>query len=112
MCSLISLTNLSDVSFLLQDKSLDSYSSELADIKKAAEAAHKCLGSGRAGAQGDREDAVEELERKVLELNEHQRKVQDQMAHKHNGKNAYESISVFICPKDRCWMQMEEENII
>ncbi|KAM8739483.1 kinesin-like protein KIF20B isoform 1-T1 [Acanthopagrus schlegelii] len=68
------------------DKSLDSYSSELAGIKMAAEAAHKCLGSGRAGAQGDRRDAVEELERKVLELNEHQRKVQVQIAHKHNGE--------------------------
>lgn len=86
MHTLISLTNFSDVSFLLQDKSLDSYSSELADIKKAAEAARKCLVSGQAGTQGDRDDTVEELERKVLELNEHQRKVQDQMAHKHNGK--------------------------
>uniref|UniRef100_A0A8C4GGY7 Kinesin-like protein KIF20B n=2 Tax=Dicentrarchus labrax TaxID=13489 RepID=A0A8C4GGY7_DICLA len=61
------------------DKSLDSYSSEWAGIKKAAEAAHKCLGSGWAGAQG--RDAVEELERKVFELNEHQRKVQE-----HNGE--------------------------
>ncbi|XP_078129044.1 kinesin-like protein KIF20B isoform X2 [Sander vitreus] len=58
------------------DTSLDS--SELADIKKAAEAAHKCLDSGRAGAQADRGDFVEELERKVLEL-------QEQMALKHNG---------------------------
>ncbi|XP_073337533.1 kinesin-like protein KIF20B isoform X2 [Pagrus major] len=65
------------------DTSLDSYSSELAGIKMAA---HKCLGSGRAGAQGDRRDAVEELKRKVLELNEHQRKVQEEMAHKHNGE--------------------------
>ncbi|XP_031171869.2 kinesin-like protein KIF20B isoform X2 [Sander lucioperca] len=59
------------------DTSLDS--SELADIKKAAEAAHKCLDSGRAGAQADRGDFVEELERKVLEL-------QEQMALKHNGE--------------------------
>ncbi|GAA6235615.1 kinesin-like protein KIF20B [Lates japonicus] len=68
------------------DKSLDSYSSELAGIKKATEAAHKCLGSGQAGPWGDRNDAVEELERKVLELNEHQRKVEEQMAHKHKGE--------------------------
>ncbi|XP_034753994.1 kinesin-like protein KIF20B isoform X2 [Etheostoma cragini] len=50
------------------DTSLDS--SELAGIKKAAEAAHKCLGLGRAGAQGDRGDFVEELEREVLKLQE------------------------------------------
>lgn len=86
MCSLISTTNFCDVSFLLQDKSLDSYSSEFEGIKKAAEAAHKCLGLGRAGAQGCKRDAVEELERKVLELNEHQWKVQ-KMAHKHSGKD-------------------------
>ncbi|XP_042358648.1 kinesin-like protein KIF20B isoform X2 [Plectropomus leopardus] len=67
----------------VMDTSLDSFSSDLAEIKKAAEAAHKCLGSGRAGGTGD---AVEELERKVLELNEHHRKVQEQMAHKHNGE--------------------------
>lgn len=90
---LLSLTVFSDVSYLLQDTSLDSFSSELAGIKKAA---HKCLGSCRAGAQEDRRAAVEELERKVLELNEHQQKVQEQMAHKHNGKNTYESINVLI----------------
>lgn len=50
-------------------------------MKKAAEAAHKCLCSGRAGARGDARGALEELERKVLELNEHQ-----QMVHKHKGK--------------------------
>ncbi|XP_032397384.1 kinesin-like protein KIF20B isoform X2 [Etheostoma spectabile] len=50
------------------DTSLDS--SELAGIKKAAEAAHKCLGSGRAGARGDRGVLVEQLEREVLELQE------------------------------------------
>nr|XP_046257693.1 kinesin-like protein KIF20B isoform X2 [Scatophagus argus] len=61
------------------DQSLDSYSSELADVKKAAEAAHKCLGSGRAEAQRGRRVTVEELERKMLQLNE-------QMAHKHNGE--------------------------
>lgn len=65
----------------------------------AAEAAHKCLGSGRAGAQGDRRDAVEELERKVLELNEHQRKVQVQMAQKHNGKNIQTNQCLI------CWME-------
>ncbi|XP_040906538.1 kinesin-like protein KIF20B [Toxotes jaculatrix] len=68
------------------DTSLDSYSSELADIKKAAEAAQRCLGSDQAGPCGDRSDAVEELERKVLELNEHQRKVEEQMTKKHNGE--------------------------
>ncbi|XP_070772238.1 kinesin-like protein KIF20B [Enoplosus armatus] len=68
------------------DKSLDSYSSELAGIMMATEAAHKCLGSGRTGTQGDRRDTVEELERKVLELNEYQKKVQEQIAHKHNGE--------------------------
>ncbi|XP_070697167.1 kinesin-like protein KIF20B [Pempheris klunzingeri] len=70
------------------DKSLDPYSSELAGIKKAADAAHKCLDLGRTGTRGDRGDAVEELERKVLELNEHQRKVQDQMVNRHNGKTS------------------------
>ncbi|XP_074531941.1 kinesin-like protein KIF20B isoform X2 [Halichoeres trimaculatus] len=62
------------------DKSLDTSSSELADIMKATEAARKCLASGRAGALGGREDAMEELERKVLGLNEHQQKVQEQRA--------------------------------
>ncbi|XP_029306118.1 kinesin-like protein KIF20B [Cottoperca gobio] len=60
------------------DTSLGSYSSELSGIKK-------CLCSGRAGAQVVRGDAGEELERKVLELNEHQQKAHEQMAHKHNG---------------------------
>ncbi|XP_030012289.1 kinesin-like protein KIF20B [Sphaeramia orbicularis] len=44
-----------------QDKSLDSLSSELAGIKGA----HKCLILGQATAQGDRTNAIEELERKV-----------------------------------------------
>ncbi|XP_039995193.1 kinesin-like protein KIF20B isoform X2 [Xiphias gladius] len=70
------------------DKSLDSRSSELAAIKKVAEAAHKCLGSGQAGPWADRSVAVEELERKVLELNEHQQKVGEQMAHKQNGETS------------------------
>ncbi|XP_035028619.2 kinesin-like protein KIF20B isoform X2 [Hippoglossus stenolepis] len=43
------------------DKSLDPYSSDLTDVN---EAAGKCLGSGEMGA-------VEELQRKVLELHEH-----------------------------------------
>ncbi|XP_030296755.1 kinesin-like protein KIF20B isoform X2 [Sparus aurata] len=88
------------------DKSLDSYSSELAGIKMAAEAAHKCLGSGRAGAQGDRRDAVEELERKVLELNEHQRKVQVQMAQKHNG----ETNEVMDQEKRRLLFQLQQKS--
>lgn len=92
ICSLISLTNFSDVLFLLQDKSLDC--SELAGIKKATEAAHKCLGSGRTAAQGDIRDAVEELERKVLEMNEHQQKVQQPMAH--NGKNTQIHLCLYM----------------
>ncbi|KAM3605690.1 uncharacterized protein V6R79_003069 [Siganus canaliculatus] len=71
---------------LALDTSLDSCSSELAMIKKAAEAAHKCLCSGRAGAQGEQRDAVEKLERTVLELTEHQRKVREQMAHSRNAE--------------------------
>ncbi|XP_026165629.1 kinesin-like protein KIF20B [Mastacembelus armatus] len=54
------------------DKSLDSCSSELVDIRKSSEAAHKCVCSGQAGPQGVRSDAVEELESEVLEMNEHQ----------------------------------------
>ncbi|XP_044070074.1 kinesin-like protein KIF20B isoform X2 [Siniperca chuatsi] len=88
------------------DKSLDSYSSELAGIKKAAEAAHKCLCSGRTGAQGDGRDAGEELERKVLELNEHQWKVQEQMAHKHNG----EASGVEDEEKRRLLFQLQEKS--
>ncbi|AWP14614.1 Kinesin-like protein [Scophthalmus maximus] len=68
------------------DKSLDCTSSsfsDLAEIKMAAEAARKCLGSGRAGT-------VEELERKVLELHEHQRRVEEQEAHKHLGQTGGE----------------------
>ncbi|XP_047191048.1 kinesin-like protein KIF20B isoform X2 [Scophthalmus maximus] len=68
------------------DKSLDCTSSsfsDLAEIKMAAEAARKCLGSGRAGT-------VEELERKVLELHEHQRRVEEQEAHKHLGQTVGE----------------------
>ncbi|XP_059215489.1 kinesin-like protein KIF20B [Centropristis striata] len=66
------------------ETSLDCYSSELAGIKKAAEAAHKCLCSGGAGALGEEGDAVEELERKMLDLNEHPQKDQEQRAIKHN----------------------------
>ncbi|XP_049455824.1 kinesin-like protein KIF20B isoform X1 [Epinephelus fuscoguttatus] len=88
------------------DTSLDSYPPELAEIKKAAEAAHKCLGSGRAGAQGSRGDAVEELERKLLELNEHQRKIQEQMAHKHNG----ETSGVEDEEKRRLLFQLQEKS--
>lgn len=54
-------------------------SSDLADIKEAAD---KCVSLCRGGAQGG--GAVEELERKVMELNEYRR--QEQMAHKHHGK--------------------------
>ncbi|XP_045921132.1 kinesin-like protein KIF20B isoform X2 [Micropterus dolomieu] len=86
------------------DKSLDC--SELAGIKKATEAAHKCLGSGRTAAQGDIRDAVEELERKVLEMNEHQQKVQQPMAHKHNG----EASGVEEEEKRRLLFQLQEES--
>ncbi|KAK9541299.1 hypothetical protein VZT92_001355 [Zoarces viviparus] len=65
------------------DSSLDSHSSELAGVKKAAEAPHACLGSVRAGARDERGEA---LERKTLERSEHQPKVQGQMPHKHNGE--------------------------
>ncbi|XP_067466947.1 kinesin-like protein KIF20B isoform X2 [Thunnus thynnus] len=66
--------------------SLDSYSSDLAGMKKVPEAARSCPGSGRAGPQGDGCDAVEEPE--VSELNEHRRKVQEQLAHKSAGKSS------------------------
>ncbi|CAJ1066835.1 LOW QUALITY PROTEIN: kinesin-like protein KIF20B [Xyrichtys novacula] len=88
------------------DKSLDSHSSELADIKKAAEAAHKCLASGRGGTLRDREDAVEELERKVLELNEHQRRVQEQMAHKPGGEPSAEEDE----EKTKLLLQLQEKS--
>ena len=78
------LVHLPDVSFLLQDNSLDPYSLDLTDIN---EAAGKCLGSGELGA-------VVELERKVLELHEHQKKVQEQDAHEHKGKGAEESYDL------------------
>ncbi|XP_027131332.1 kinesin-like protein KIF20B isoform X1 [Larimichthys crocea] len=81
---------------LAMDKSLDS--SEFAGMKKAAEAAHKCLCSGRAGARGDARGALEELERKVLELNEHQ-----QMVHKHKGKGEDEE-------KNRLLVQLQEKS--
>ncbi|XP_029377077.1 kinesin-like protein KIF20B isoform X2 [Echeneis naucrates] len=68
----------------VEDKTLDSYS-ELAGIKVATEAAHMCLCAGQAGALGDRSDAIEELDRKILELKEHQQKAEEQTAHKHNG---------------------------
>lgn len=60
----------SDVSFLEQEKS-EASSSDLADIEKAAQ------GGG----------AVEELERKVMELNEYRRQVQEQTADKLHGKD-------------------------
>ncbi|XP_042288675.1 kinesin-like protein KIF20B isoform X1 [Thunnus maccoyii] len=66
--------------------SLDSYSSDLAGMKKVPEAAGSCPGSGRAGPQGDGCDAVEEPE--VSELNEHRRKVQEQLVHKSAGKSS------------------------
>ncbi|XP_076600042.1 kinesin-like protein KIF20B [Chaetodon auriga] len=89
------------------DKSLDSHSSDLAGMEMATEAAHKCLGSGRAGAQGDRRDAVEELEGKVLELNEPQQKVQEQMAHKHNG----EASGGENGEKRRLLLQLQEKSL-
>ncbi|XP_069394674.1 kinesin-like protein KIF20B isoform X2 [Paralichthys olivaceus] len=64
------------------DKSLDP-SSDSTDIKEAAKAARKCLGSCEIGA-------VEELERKVLELYEHQEKVKEKDAHKHKGETIEE----------------------
>ncbi|KAE8280969.1 Kinesin-like protein KIF20B [Larimichthys crocea] len=76
---------------LAMDKSLDS--SEFAGMKKAA---HKCLCSGRAGARGDARGALEELERKVLELNEHQ-----QMVHKHMGEDE---------EKNRLLVQLQEKS--
>ncbi|XP_071336035.1 kinesin-like protein KIF20B [Trachinotus anak] len=89
------------------DKSLDSFSSELAGIKEAAEAAHICLGSGQAGPRGDRSDAIEELERKLLELNEHQRKAEEQMAHKHNGGTSGEQDE----EKRRLLVQLQEKSL-
>uniref|UniRef100_A0A3B4TKT5 Kinesin family member 20Ba n=1 Tax=Seriola dumerili TaxID=41447 RepID=A0A3B4TKT5_SERDU len=85
----------------VMDKSLDSFSSELAGIKEAAEAAHKCLGLGQAGRHGDGSDTVEELERKVLELNKHQ-----QMAHKHNGETSGEEDE----EKRRLLFQLQEKS--
>ncbi|XP_056251669.1 kinesin-like protein KIF20B [Seriola aureovittata] len=85
----------------VMDKSLDSFSSDLAGIKEAAEAAHKCLDSGQAGRRGDGSDAVEELERKVLELTKHQ-----QMAHKHNGETSGEEDE----EKRRLLFQLQEKS--
>ncbi|TKS86088.1 Kinesin-like protein KIF20B [Collichthys lucidus] len=76
---------------LAMDKSLDS--SEFAGIKEAAEAAHKCLCT-----RGDATGALEELERKVLELNEHQ-----QMVHKHEGED--EDVE-----KNRLLVQLQEKS--
>ncbi|XP_051815708.1 kinesin-like protein KIF20B isoform X2 [Acanthochromis polyacanthus] len=56
------------------DKFLDSYSSELVGMKNSTEAAHMCQGSGRAGAQADKNDTIEELE------------VDEQQPHKQHGE--------------------------
>lgn len=74
----------------------------MAGIKKTAD---KCLSLFRAGARGDRRDAVEELERKVSALSE-------QMALKHNGKKhiQYEPITVWICLNGGCFM-LDPEHI-
>uniref|UniRef100_A0A668ASG9 Kinesin family member 20Ba n=1 Tax=Myripristis murdjan TaxID=586833 RepID=A0A668ASG9_9TELE len=64
------------------DGMIDSMSSDLEGIKKAAEAAHTCLGSDRLRDQAGESEAVEDLGNKVLELNEQLRKVQEQLVHK------------------------------
>ncbi|XP_060896374.1 kinesin-like protein KIF20B isoform X1 [Labrus mixtus] len=89
------------------DKSLDNYSSELADVKKAADAVHICLASVRDGTQGDREDAVEEMEKKVLELNELQQKLQKQVAYRSNAKPSSEQSE----EKRRLISELQEESL-
>ncbi|KAG7512938.1 kinesin KIF20B isoform X1 [Solea senegalensis] len=64
------------------DKSLDPHSTELVEMKMAAEAACKCLGSGRAESWDDRGGAVEELKTKMLERHE------EQTARKHRGETS------------------------
>uniref|UniRef100_A0A3Q3E857 Kinesin family member 20Ba n=2 Tax=Labrus bergylta TaxID=56723 RepID=A0A3Q3E857_9LABR len=85
------------------DKSLDNYSSELADVKKAADAVHICLASVRDGTQGDREDAVKEMEKKVLELN----KLQKQVAYRSNAKPSSEESE----EKRRLISELQEESL-
>jgi len=92
--SLISRTDVSDVSNLPQDTSLDAHS---------AEAAQTCLSSVQSGAREDGGEAGEEPQRKMLELSEHQ--LIGQMPRKHCGKHAHESINVF----NLCEGQVEEE---
>ncbi|KAM4607419.1 kinesin-like protein KIF20B [Polymixia lowei] len=65
---------------LALDGMIESMSSDLAGIKKAAEAAHTCLGVGRQCDQAGRSEAVEGLERKVSELSEQLRTVQELLA--------------------------------
>ncbi|XP_035802508.2 kinesin-like protein KIF20B isoform X2 [Amphiprion ocellaris] len=76
------------------DTFLDSYSFELAGMKNSAEAAHMCRGSGRAGAQADKNDTIEELE------------VDEQQPHKQNG----EANGVEDEEKTRLLSQLEEKS--
>ncbi|KAM6996878.1 kinesin-like protein KIF20B isoform 2-T2 [Tautogolabrus adspersus] len=89
------------------DKSLDNYSSELADVKKAAEAVHICLASVRDGTQGHREDAGKEMERKVLELNELQQKLQKQVAYRSNAEPGSEQNE----ENRRLVLELKEESL-
>lgn len=69
----------------LQDNSRHSFA-ELVDVNKATD---ECLNLCRAVAEGGRGDVTEELERKLLVLSEQMRKVQQQRAQKHYGKNIF-----------------------
>ncbi|XP_041646285.1 kinesin-like protein KIF20B [Cheilinus undulatus] len=89
------------------DKSLDTYSSELADIMKAAEAAQKCMASVRAGAQDDKDLLLEELQRKALELNKHHQQLQQQMAGKLRAEPSTEKDE----EKRRLLSELQEESI-
>ncbi|KAG7231833.1 hypothetical protein INR49_010279 [Caranx melampygus] len=86
-----------------RDKPLDSFSSELAGLTEAAEAAHRRLGLDRAGRRSDVSDAVDELERKVLELNEQQRRVEEQTAGGHSDDTSGEE-------KRRLLLQLQEKS--
>lgn len=66
----------------LQDNSQHSFA-EAVDVKKATD---ECLNLCRAVAEGSRGDNTEELERKMLVLNEQMHKVQQWMAQKHGKK--------------------------
>lgn len=90
MCRIHSLSKylLSD-SFLLQDKFLDSCSSELARIQKFTEAADTSLDQGRAGPRADRSDAE-------LDLSEQQQEAPGPLAQKCNGKNRTNHKSTLV----------------